>query len=48
MEWMDKEDIRLPQKIAPMPGKIPGPEADAFNHMGPIIITWPQKDHSGH
>ena len=31
---MDKRDIWLPQKIAPMPGKIPGAEADAFNHRG--------------
>ncbi len=29
---MDKGDIWLPQKIAPMPGQIPGAEADAFNH----------------
>ncbi len=42
---MDRGDIWLPQKIAPMPGKIPGAEADAFNHRGPIN-TWPQIDHS--
>ena len=28
---MDKGDIWLRQKIASMPGKIPGAEADAFN-----------------
>ncbi len=44
---MDKGGIWLPQKIAPMPGKIPGAEADAFNHRGPVN-TWPQIDHSGH
>ncbi len=37
---MKKGDIRLPQKIAPMPGKIPGAEADTLN-------TWPQIDHCG-
>ncbi len=42
---MDKEDSWLPQKIALMPGKIPGAEADAFNHRGPVN-TWPQNDHS--
>ncbi len=31
---MDKGDIWVPQKIAPMPGKILGAEADAFNHRG--------------
>ncbi len=36
MEWMDKRDIWPPQKIAPMPGKTPGAEADAFNQRGPI------------
>ncbi len=30
-----------------MRGKIPGAEADTFNHMGPVN-TWPQIDHSGH
>ncbi len=44
---MDKGDIWLLQKIAPMRGKILGDEADAFNHRGPIN-TWPQIDHSGH
>ncbi len=44
---MDKEDIWLPQKIAPVPSKIPGAEADVFYHMGPIS-TCPQIDHSGH
>ncbi len=44
---MDKGDIWLPQKIVPMPGKIPGAEAEAFNHRGPVN-TWPQFDHSGH
>ncbi len=34
MLWMDNGDIWLPQKIAPMDGKIPGAEADAFNHRG--------------
>ncbi len=29
---MNKGDIWLPQHIAPMPGKIPGVKADAFNH----------------
>ncbi len=38
---MDKGDIRLPQKIDLMPRKIPGAEAAAFNHRGPIN-TWPQ------
>ncbi len=42
---MDKGDIWVPQKIAPMPGKILGAEADAFNHRGPIN-TWPQIDSS--
>ncbi len=46
-EWLDKGDIWLPQKIAPMPGKIPGAEADAFNNRGPIN-TWPQIDYSGY
>ncbi len=36
---MDKGDIWVPQKIAPMLGKIPEAEADAFNHRGPIINT---------
>ena len=44
---MDKGDIWLPQKIAPMPGKIPEAEAEAFNHRGPIN-TWSQIDLSGH
>ncbi len=44
---MDKGNIWVPQKIAPMPGKILGAEAEAFNHRGPIN-TWPQIDHSGH
>ncbi len=44
---MDKGDIWLPQKIAPIPGKIPRAEADAFNNRG-SINTWPQIDHSGH
>ncbi len=44
---MDKEDIWLPQKIALMPGTIPGAEAEAFNHRRPIN-TWPQIDHSRH
>ena len=44
---MDKGGIWLPQEIAPMPGKIPGAEADAFNQRGPIYI-WPQIDHFGH
>ena len=35
------------QYVAPMRGKIPGAEADTFNHMGPVN-TWPQIDHSGH
>ncbi len=47
MEYMDKEDIWLPQKIALMPGTIPGAEAEAFNHRRPIN-TWPQIDHSRH
>ncbi len=47
MEWMDKGDIWLLQKIDPMAGQIPETEADAFNHKGPII-TWPQIDLSGH
>ncbi len=33
---MDKGDIWLPQKIVPLPGKIPGAEADTSNHRGPI------------
>ncbi len=44
---MDKGDIWLPQKIAPMPGKILGAEADTYNHRRPIN-TWTQIDHSGH
>ncbi len=32
MEWIEKGDIWLPQKIVLMPGKIPGAEAGAFNH----------------
>ncbi len=44
---MDKRDSWPPQKIDPMLGKIPGAEADAVNHSGPIN-TWPQIDHSGH
>ncbi len=32
MEGMDKGDIWLPQKIALVPGKNPGAEADAFSH----------------
>ncbi len=50
MEWMNKGDIWLPQKIAPMPSKIPAAEADAFSHRGPInhVNTWLQIDHSGH
>ncbi len=44
---MDKGDIWLPQRIAPMSGKTPGAEANAFNHRGPIN-TWPQIDHSSH
>ncbi len=40
---MNKGDIWLPQKMDPMPGKIP----DAFNHRG-TINTWPQIDLSGH
>ncbi len=31
MEWMDKGDIWLPQKIALMPAKVLRAEADAFN-----------------
>ncbi len=40
---MDKGDIWLPQKIAPISGKIHGAEADAFNHRAPIntwLVTW--------
>ncbi len=44
---MDKGDIWLAQKIAPMPSKIPGAKAAAFNHRGPVN-TCPQIDHSGH
>ncbi len=33
---MDQGDIWLPQKIVPMPGQIPGSEADAFNHSGDL------------
>lgn len=33
---MDKGDSWLPRKVAPMSGKIPGAEAGAFNHTGPI------------
>ncbi len=44
---MDKGDILVPQKIVPIPDKIPGAEAGAFNHRGPIN-TWPQIDHSSH
>ncbi len=29
---MGMGDIWLPQKIVPIPGKIPGIEADAFKH----------------
>ena len=47
MEWMDKGDTWVPQKIAPMPGKILGAEPDAFNHRGPIN-TWSQIDNLGH
>ncbi len=43
---MDKGDIWLPQKICPIPSKLPGVEADAVNDKGPIT-TWPQTDHSG-
>ncbi len=35
MGWMDKRDIWLPQKIASMPGKIPGAATDVFNHREP-------------
>ena len=38
---MDKGDIWLPQKIAPMLGKVPGAEAAAFNRRRPIN-TWPK------
>ncbi len=44
---MDKGHIWLPQKIAPMLGKIPGAEAGAFNQREGIN-TWPQIDHYGH
>ncbi len=44
---MDKGDTSLRQKIAPMPGKIPGAEAEAFSHRGPIN-TWLQIDHFSH
>ncbi len=44
---MDKGDIWLHHKIAPMPDKILGDEADAFNHMG-LTNNWPQIDHSGY
>ena len=40
-------DNVAPQKIAPMPGKIPGAVAEAFIYRVPIN-TWPQIDHSGH
>ncbi len=44
---MDKEDIWLPQKIYPMPGKTPGAKADVFDYRG-FINTWPQIDYYGH
>ncbi len=47
MEWMDKGDIWLPQKIDPMPEKIPGANTGAFYHSGPIN-TWPQIGRCGH
>ncbi len=43
---MDKGGIWLPQKIEPVPGNIPGAEAEAFI-KGPTT-TGPQIDHSGH
>ncbi len=47
MERMEQGDIWVPQKIAAMPDKILGAEADTLNHRAPIN-TWPQIDHSGH
>ncbi len=44
---MEKGDVWLPQKIALRPVKIPGAEAETFNHRRPIN-TWPQIDHSGY
>ncbi len=43
---MDIGNMWLPQGIAPMVGKIPGAETDAFKHRG-HINTWPQIDHFG-
>ncbi len=49
---MDQGGIWLPQKIAPMPGKIIGAAADVFTHSGWVwggtLNTWPQIDHCGH
>ncbi len=42
---MDKEVYGYLRKLSPMPGKIPGAEAAAFNRC---ISTWPQIDYSGH
>ncbi len=47
MELMDKRGIRLPQKIAPMPGNILGALADSIKDRG-TINTWPQIDYSRH